>query len=152
MLYASVSDGPVEWVSLGTGVVGQQSGQFTSGLFRVVWLIVGLLMVLVAGLGVVLPLLPTTPFVLAAAFAFARSSRRWSVWLHTHPVFGPLIHNWQQHGAISRRAKILAVASMAAVLTLSLALGVRPLVLGIQVVVLSASAAFVLSRPSPPKQ
>ena len=129
----------------------KHSGRSTAGLFRLVWFVVGLLMVLLAGLGVVLPLLPTTPFVLVAAFAFARSSRRWSTWLHTHPVFGPLIHNWQQHGAISRRAKILGVGSMAAVLVLSLALQVHPLVLGIQVVVLSASAAFVLSRPSPPE-
>ena len=128
----------------------KHSGRSTTGLFRLVWFAVGLLMVLLAGLGVVLPLLPTTPFVLVAAFAFARSSRRWSTWLHTHPVFGPLIHNWQQHGAISQRAKILGVGSMAAVLALSLALQAPPLVLGVQVVVLSASAAFVLSRPLPP--
>jgi len=132
--------------------MGRQSGRSTPSLLRAVWFIVGLVMVLLAGLGVVLPLLPTTPFVLVAAFAFARSSRRWSAWLHTHPVFGPLIHNWQQHGAISRRAKILGVASMVGVLALSLAFGARPLVLGVQVVVLSTSAAFVLSRPSPPNQ
>lgn len=108
-------------------------------------------MVFLAGLGVVLPLLPTTPFVLGAAFAFARSSRRWSAWLHGHPVFGPLIHDWRQHGAIGRRTKILGVASMVGVLALSLALQVRPMVIGMQAVVLSASAAFVLSRPSPPK-
>lgn len=108
-------------------------------------------MVALAGLGVVLPLLPTTPFVLVAAFAFARSSRRWSAWLHAHPMFGPLIHDWRQHGAISRRAKILGVASMVGVLALSVALQVRPLVIGVQAVVLSTSAAFVLSRPLPPR-
>ena len=132
--------------------MGQQSGGSTTGFFRLVWFAVGLLMVVLAGLGVVLPLLPTTPFVLVAAFAFARSSRRWSAWLHDHPVFGPLIHDWRQHGAISPRAKILGVASMVGVLALSLALRAPPLVLGVQAVVLSASAAFVLSRPLPPRQ
>lgn len=116
-----------------------------------VWFAGGLLMVLLVGLGAVLPLLPTTPFVLAAAYAFARSSRRWSAWLHNHRVFGPLIRNWQQHGAISRRAKILGVASMMVVIALSLALQVRPMVIAVQAVVLSASAAFVLSRPLPPE-
>ena len=131
--------------------MGQQSGRPTTGLFRLIWFAVGLLMVALAGLGVVLPLLPTTPFVLVAAFAFARSSRRWSAWLHAHPMFGPLIHDWRQHGAISRRAKILGVASMVGVLALSVALQVRPLVIGVQAVVLSTSAAFVLSRPLPPR-
>ena len=133
-------------------MAGQQSGQPTTGFVRLIWFAIGLMMVLLAGLGVALPLLPTTPFVLAAAFAFARSSRRWSAWLHGHPVFGPLIHDWQEHGAISRRAKILGIGSMIGVLTLSLALQAPPLVLGMQVVVLSASAAFVLSRPLPPRQ
>ncbi len=108
-------------------------------------------MVLLAGLGVALPLLPTTPFILVAAFAFARSSRRWSAWLHTHPLFGPLIHHWQQYGAISRRAKILGVTSMVGVFALSLAFQAPLPVLGVQAMVLSASAVFLLSRPLPPK-
>ncbi len=132
-------------------MVEQQPGQSPRGPLRVVWFVVGLLMVLLAGLGVALPLLPTTPFILVAAFAFARSSRRWSAWLHTHPVFGPLIHHWQKYGAISRRAKILGVTSMVGVFALSLAFQAPLLVLGVQAMVLSASAAFLLSRPSPPK-
>ena len=131
-------------------VMAQQSERPTRGFVRLVWFAGGLLMVLLAGLGAVLPLLPTTPFVLAAAYAFARSSRRWSAWLHNHRVFGPLIRNWQQHGAISRRAKILGVGSMVGVIALSIALQVRPMVIAVQAVVLSASAAFVLSRPLPP--
>ena len=131
--------------------MGYKSRRFMVAPWRAAWFAVGLVAVLLGGLGVVLPLLPTTPFVLVAAFAFARSSRRWSTWLHSHPIFGPLIHNWQQHGAISGRAKLLGVASMVTVLALSLALRVRPLVIVVQAVVLSASATFVLSRPSPPK-
>ena len=132
-------------------MVKQQPGQSPRGPLRVAWFVVGLLMVLLAGLGVALPLLPTTPFILVAAFAFARSSRRWSAWLHTHPVFGPLIHHWQQYGAISRRAKILGVTSMVGVFALSLAFQAPLLVLGVQAMVLSASAVFLLSRPLPPK-
>ncbi|MDG2479242.1 MAG: YbaN family protein, partial [Alphaproteobacteria bacterium] len=64
-------------------------------------------------LGVALPLLPTTPFLLVAAFAFARSSDRWHRWLREHRVFGPLIADWQEHGAIDRRTKLLSVLAMA---------------------------------------
>ena len=131
--------------------MGHKSARFTVDLLRAAWFVVGLAAVLLGGLGVVLPLLPTTPFVLLAAFAFARSSRRWSAWLHAHPVFGSLIGNWRQHGAISRRAKILGVASMAAVLALSLVLGMHPLVIGVQAAVLSALTVFMLSRPLPPE-
>ena len=60
---------------------------------RLVWLAVGLTALALGALGVVLPLLPTTPFVLLAAFAFARSSSRMHRWLHAHPVFGVLIRS-----------------------------------------------------------
>lgn len=119
---------------------------------RAAWFAVGIAALGLGAVGVVLPLLPTTPFVLLAAFAFARSSDRWHVWLRRHKVFGPIIGDWRRHGAISRRAKILGVGSMGAVLGLSLALQVRPIVLVIQVVALTGAAAFVLSRPSPPKR
>lgn len=62
--------------------------------------------------GVVLPGLPTTPFVLLAAWAAARSSPRLAAWLERHPLFGPLILNWRAGGRVSRRAKRSAAAAM----------------------------------------
>lgn len=117
---------------------------------RTVWFAVGLGAVLLAALGTVLPLLPTTPFLLIAAFAFARSSDRWHAWLHSHRSFGPIISDWRQYRAIRRRAKIISVVSMAGVLGVSLAVGVSPGILAVQTAVMTACAAFVLSRPSPP--
>ena len=89
---------------------------------------------------------------LVAAFAFAQSSEKLHQWLLDHNVFGPLIENWRQHGAISRRAKVVSVVSMGAVLGISLAMAAPPVVVWVQVVVLGASAAFILSRPLPPAE
>ena len=119
-------------------------------LIRAVWFAFGVGAVLLALLGLALPLLPTTPFVLLAAFAFARSSDRWHAWLLGHRLFGPIIDDWHRHGAIDRRTKIVGVISMAGIFGLSLILKVDATVLAIQAVVLTAAAAFVLSRPSPP--
>ncbi len=119
-------------------------------LKRAAWLTLGLVAIALGALGVVLPLLPTTPFLLVAAFAFARSSDRWHAWLMSHKIFGPMIRNWQAHGAISRRTKIVSVLSMLALLGLSYALNVSWPVLAIQAAVLSASATFILTRPRPP--
>ena len=118
---------------------------------RITWLIVGLLALALGAIGIALPLLPTTPFILLAAFAFAQSSEKLHQWLLDHNVFGPLIENWRRHGAISRRAKVVSVVSMAAVLGISLAMAAPPVVVWVQVGVLGASAAFILSRPLPPE-
>ena len=64
--------------------------------------------------GIVLPGLPTVPFVLLAAFAAARGSRRLHAWLLAHRRFGPVIRDWEAQRAVSRRAKHLATAMMAA--------------------------------------
>ena len=101
-------------------------------------------------LGVALPLLPSVPFLLVAAFAFAESSERCHAWLVNHRLFGALINDWRRYGAIDRRAKWLAVISMLAAVGLSIALEVHAWVLGIQVVVIAIAALYVLSRPSPP--
>ena len=63
--------------------------------------------------GIVLPGLPTVPFVLLAAFAAARGSLRLHHWLLAHRQFGPVIANWERGGAVSRRAKSLAIGMMA---------------------------------------
>ena len=77
---------------------------------------VGVLQGTVTGVkaGVVLPLLPATPFVLLSAYCFARSSPRLHGWLLAHKLFGPLIRNWEQHRAISPRAKLLATLQLTA--------------------------------------
>ena len=106
---------------------------------------------LAAVLGVVLPLFPTTPFVLLAAFAFMRSSERLHGWLVTHPLFGDLIRDWHQHKAIGRPAKIAAAVAMVAVFVISAGMGVPGFVLVLQAVILGACMWFVLSRPSPPE-
>ncbi|WP_076504459.1 DUF454 family protein [uncultured Pseudacidovorax sp.] len=79
------------------------------------WLMMALAVVALAlaVAGVVLPGLPTTPFVLLAAWAAARSSPRLAGWLERHPLFGPLILNWRAGGRVSRRAKRSAAAAMA---------------------------------------
>ncbi|MEM9384398.1 MAG: YbaN family protein [Pseudomonadota bacterium] len=119
---------------------------------RILWFSIGAIALALGALGVLLPLLPTTPFVLLAAYCFARSSRRCHRWLLEHALFGPLIIDWQREGAISRRAKVAAAVSMAAILILSIVLGAAPAVLAIQAVVLSASATYVLSRPEPSRR
>ena len=81
---------------------------------------------------------------------FARSSPRLHNWLVTHPRLGPPIADWNAHGAINRRAKIVAVAVMAATVMLSAAMGLSGMVLLVQAAVLCASAAFVLTRPDGP--
>lgn len=65
-------------------------------------------------LGVALPGLPTVPFVLLAAYAAARGSKRLHAWLVTHPRFGEHIRDWERDKAVSRRAKTLATAMMTA--------------------------------------
>ena len=117
---------------------------------RVFWLAVGILALALGCLGVVLPLLPTTPFVLVAAFAFANSSNRLHQWLLDHNIFGPLIANWQRYGAISRSAKVLSLLSMGAVLVISLVMAVPAFVIVVQAVVVGACALFIVSRPLPP--
>ena len=119
---------------------------------RIALILVGLVSLALGALGVFLPLLPTTPFVLVAAIAFAKSSDRLHQWLVDHDIFGPLIADWREHGAISRRTKVISVLSMIAILVISTLLSVPTHVIVIQAIVLSCSAIFILTRPLPPQQ
>lgn len=98
-------------------------------------------------LGVALPGLPTTPFLLVAAFAFGRSSPRLRLWIEDHSVFGPPIRDWEDRGAIARRAKILAVSMMGLVLLISLVLGLPFWALALQALCMGGAALFILTRP-----
>lgn len=72
----------------------------------------GLLFLGLGVVGVFLPLLPATPFVLLAAACFARSSEKWHRWILANNTFGPMIRNWEQNRCISLRVKAIAIASM----------------------------------------
>jgi len=79
---------------------------------RAFWVICGTLSLALGVIGIFLPLLPTTPFILLAAACFARGSARFHHWLVTHPRFGPLVRDWQAHRSIPLRAKCLALSMM----------------------------------------
>ena len=119
---------------------------------RIFWFSLGLTALGLGVLGIAVPLLPTTPFLLLAAFAFARSSQRWHTWLIHHPFLGPVIQRWRDHGALSRTTKVASVLSMLLILGISMAAGAGPTVLTIQALVLSACAVFLLTRPEPPNE
>ncbi len=81
-------------------------------MMRWFWLGLAITSLALGVIGIVLPGLPTTPFVLLAAFAAARGSPRLHTWLRAHRVFGPMIIDWQREGAVSLRAKRAAWFSM----------------------------------------
>jgi uncharacterized membrane protein YbaN (DUF454 family) len=118
---------------------------------RTLWAIAGGIALLLGLIGIPLPLLPTTPFLLLAAFCFSQSSEKLHNWLMTHPKLSPPIKNWQRHGAISYKAKFMAAISMGAALLISYLLDVPLYIILLQIVVLICVCAFLFSRPSPPK-
>lgn len=115
---------------------------------RYVRFVLGALSLTAGIIGVFLPLLPTVPLLLLAAFFFGKSSKRAYVWLLSHPTLGPEIINWRENGAISRRSKYLAAASMVAVVCLSLLFRVTIIIVIFQMVILGLVSVFIWSRPN----
>lgn len=76
------------------------------------WTLLGMLCLLLGAVGLVLPLLPTTPFVLLAAGCFARSSPRMHQWLLNNALFGPVLQDWERNRCVSRRVKRVALTMM----------------------------------------
>jgi uncharacterized protein len=79
---------------------------------RAAWAGAGGLCLVLGVIGIFVPLLPTTPFVLLAAFCFSRGSTRVERWLLAHPRFGPMVVDWRARRAVPRRAKQLATLMM----------------------------------------
>ena len=116
---------------------------------RYIYIAVGCVAVALGVVGIFLPLLPTTPFLLIAAWAFTRSSPRLEAWLTTHPRLGPPILAWRERRAIPLRAKILAVTAIAASLAYILLSASIPVYGKVAAtLMLAASSTFILTRPS----
>lgn len=113
----------------------------------------GLLCLTLGALGAFLPILPTTPFALLAAYCFSKGSPKLHAWLLSTKLFGPLIYNWEQYGVVGVRAKILATVMI--VILFSYTLIYVEVALWIKVIVTLSGLGvllFLWTRPSSPTQ
>lgn len=114
---------------------------------RLVWIAIGWIFVGLGLIGAVLPVMPTTVFLILAAFAFGRGSPRARAWLVNHRWFGPPIRRWEETGAIPRSAKMISVGAMTASFVFTLWLRLNPWLLTAEALAMAAAAAFILTRP-----
>ena len=81
-------------------------------MIRYLLIFCGAVSFLLGIIGIFLPIMPTTPFIILAAACWARASPRFHRWLHQHPYFGKMVQNWEERRAVPRRAKYLAWCMM----------------------------------------
>ena len=125
-----------------------------SRLARPFWFALGWIAVALAAAGAVLPLLPTTPFLLVAVWAFGKSSERWKRWVYAQPTFGPMVMAWERHGVIPIWGKAAALGAMATSFGFLVYTERAPAwALALIGAVLLAVAVFIWTRPSrPPRE
>lgn len=116
---------------------------------------IGVLSLIMGFIGVFLPIWPTTPFIIVAAWAFQKGSPRIHSWLVNHPVVGPPLVSWQSHGVISKKAKIASTVMLT--ISFSWVLYSRPIAFTLKVFMALFAfgvCVFIITRPSkipPPK-
>ena len=115
-------------------------------LSPLLWRIAGALSLALGAIGIVVPVLPTTPFVLLAAFCFARGSPALHRWLLANRAFGPLLRDWEEHRSIERRTKIVAIAMMSISLTSSIVFAVDAAWLQVALALLGVGLAIGIYR------
>ena len=116
---------------------------------KIVYLILGHLCLILGIIGAFLPILPTTPFLLLAAFLYSKSSTKLHNWILNHKYLGPPLKDWQERGVIGIKAKILATVMI--LLILIFRFPVLNVALGIKIVastVLIGVLIFIWTRPS----
>ncbi len=121
------------------------------GRFRWAWWLLAYISLGLGVVGVVVPGLPTVPFVLLSAFAAARGSQRLHRKLLAHAQFGPMIIDWQAHGAVTRRAKVFAVVMMAGCAVLLVLTAPRAWMAATGIGIMMIVGAWLWSRPEPPR-
>lgn len=124
----------------------------TAQRFRWAWWLLAYASLGVGFVGILVPGLPTVPFVLLSAFAAARGSERLHRWLLAHRLFGPMIVDWQAHGAVSRRAKWLATGTMAGCAAILWWAASRPWLAAAGTACMAAVATWLWLRPEPQRR
>ena len=112
---------------------------------KIILNLIGCIAVVLAVVGIFLPLLPTTPFLLLASACFVRGSERMHRWLRTHPVFGEYLCNFEDKRALPLRAKIVALIMLWASMTYSVYI-LRPVPLKIMLVAIAVGVTVLILR------
>ncbi len=120
-----------------------------AGVRRLAWLVLAYVSLALGVIGIFVPGLPTTPFVLLSAYAAARGSRRLHAWLLAHRQFGPMIRDWQATGAVSRRAKRAATAMMALSAAVMFATAPKLWMAATGTAIMGVVAIWLWRRPEP---
>ncbi|MCB0417030.1 MAG: YbaN family protein [Bdellovibrionaceae bacterium] len=116
---------------------------------RYVYVIAGTVFLVIGLIGIFVPLLPTTPFLLLTAFFYSKGSRRLHRWLLQHRQLGPILVQWNEHGVVGLRAKIVATLFLG--LSLGYALIFKSFFWPLKALAASCGivvAAFLWTRPS----
>ena len=115
---------------------------------RIILLSLGLLCVGLAFIGIFVPGIPTTPFLIVALWAFAQSSKKFHTWLLNHKRFGAILRNWESHKVVPKKAKILMVTlQISAVVMIQYSLNNIFITISLAVLLLCV-AWYVISLPS----
>ncbi|MBM3603507.1 MAG: DUF454 domain-containing protein [Alphaproteobacteria bacterium] len=116
---------------------------------RKLWLMIGWMFTAFGVIGVALPVVPTVPFLLVAAWAFARSSPALQQRILDHPIYGPSVRAWQERGAVGRVAKVWAITAMSGGVLLSWSIGMPHWIVAVQGSICLAVGTFLVTRPLP---
>jgi uncharacterized membrane protein YbaN (DUF454 family) len=116
---------------------------------RWLWLCLAYLFLGLGIIGIVLPGLPTTPFVLLAAYCAARGSKRLHDWLLGHRLYGRMIRDWQESGAVSRKAKYWAIGTMSACALIFFLTAPRWWMAATGTAIMAVVATWLWLRPEP---
>ena len=118
-------------------------------LTRPVALLIAYFFLALALIGIIIPGLPTVPFLLLAAWFSAKGSDRLHRWLYTHPHLGKLLIDWEQQGAISRSSKVIAfILLIISWLIMYYRINNAWILIGMAVLFISIMV-FLISRPEP---
>lgn len=117
------------------------------------WLLIvlGWLFVIIGVIGIFLPILPTTPFLLLAASCFANSSEKFHSWLLNSPVFGVIIQDWQKHRYIKKRTKIWAMTVVVVTFAISIYVVPHPYASYFLITMLAVCLVVMYRLPTQPK-
>lgn len=115
---------------------------------KLLYLSLGIISTALGFIGAFLPVLPTTPFLLVALWAFSKSSPRLQNWLYHHPLYGKTLQNWFEYGVINTKVKVFAITAITFSVPTAYFITRSTLILFIHIPIVLATIIYLYSRPS----